>query len=396
MLAVIETHPKPSHAPVYRALQQNLGVPVTAIYGSDFSVAGHQADDGDGTLTWDADLLSGYTPLFLARVASGGGTTADTVSTGGLRDMLRAVRPAAVLIAGHSPRFYRRAWLEAWRAGTAILFRGETVDDKESAGLRSQMRKRTLALAYRSCDRLLYVGQRSLAHFRDLGVARDRLEFSPYCVDVIPFGADEAARTQFRALTRRSLGFKDDQIVLLFAGTVSRHKGVDLLPAAIRNTPDALRARMVLMVVGDGPQLDEVKAQTAANPAVPAVFVGCQSRRALSAFYHAADALVLPSRHSESWGAVVNEALHHGVPCIVSDRVGCVPDLIEEGRTGQVFESDSVAALALAIEAAQAFVGRASIRHACREKVSHYSIRRAAEGIARAYAAVSVPVGTPA
>jgi hypothetical protein len=61
-----------------------------------------------------------------------------------------------------------------------------------------------------------------------------------------------------------------------------------------------------------------------------------------------------------------------------------------------VFESDSVAALALAIEAAQAFVGRASIRHACREKVSHYSIRRAAEGIARAYAAVSVPVGTPA
>ena len=105
MLAVIETHPQPSHAPVYRALQQNLGVPVTAIYGSDFSVAGHRADDGDGALTWDADLLSGYTPLFLARVASGGGTTAHTVSTGGLRDMLRAVRPAAVLIAGHSPRF---------------------------------------------------------------------------------------------------------------------------------------------------------------------------------------------------------------------------------------------------------------------------------------------------
>ena len=47
--------------------------------------------------------------------------------------------------------------------------------------------------------------------------------------------------------------------MLLFAGTVSRYKGVDLLPAAIRNTPDALRARVVLMVVGDGPQLDEVR-----------------------------------------------------------------------------------------------------------------------------------------
>jgi hypothetical protein len=42
VLAVIETHPVQYHAPVYRALQQSFGVPVTAIYGSDFSVAGYR------------------------------------------------------------------------------------------------------------------------------------------------------------------------------------------------------------------------------------------------------------------------------------------------------------------------------------------------------------------
>jgi glycosyltransferase involved in cell wall biosynthesis len=395
MLAVIETHPIQYHAPVYRVLQQQLGVPVTAIYGSDFSVAGYRDAEFGTTFAWDTDLLSGYTPLFLSRVDSGGATSAESVSTGGLRDMLRAVRPTAVLIVGYSPRFHRQAWIEAWRSGCAILFRGETMDGMVTSGLRSQMKRRALALAYRSCDRLLYIGQRSLAHFRELGVGRDRLEFSPYCVDVTPFTGDEPARVQLRSLTRRSLGLTDDQVVLLFSGKLGPHKGVDLLPAAVRALPEPLRTRVALLFVGDGPMRAELEAQAAAGPAVPASFVGFQSQRALSAFYHAADALVLPS-HSETWGLVVNEALHHGVPCVVSDRVGCVPDLMEEGRTGQVCAANSVPALAAAIEAVEPLVGRVSIRQICRDKVSHYSVRRAAEGIARAYAAVSVRAGAQA
>jgi glycosyltransferase involved in cell wall biosynthesis len=395
MLAVIETHPIQYHAPVYRALNQQLGVPVTVIYGSDFSVAGYHDTEFGTTFAWDTELLSGYTALFLSRVASGGATRADGVSTGGLRDMLRAVRPTAVLIVGYSPRFHRQAWIEAWRSGCAILFRGETVDGTATSGLRSQMKRRALALAYRSCDRLLYIGQRSQAHFREMGVGRDRLEFSPYCVDVTPFATDEAARLQLRALTRRSLGQTDDRIVLLFSGKLSHRKGVDLLPAAVRAVPASLRERVTLLFVGDGAMRHELETQAAAS-GVPASFVGFQSQRALSAFYHAADALVLPSRHSETWGLVVNEALHHGVPCVVSDRVGCVPDLIEEGRTGQVCAADSAPALAAAIEAVQPIVGRAGIRQVCREKVSNYSITRAAEGIARAYAAVSIRTGAHA
>ncbi len=41
-LAVIETHPIQYHAPVYRHLQTSLGISVTAIYASDFSVAGYR------------------------------------------------------------------------------------------------------------------------------------------------------------------------------------------------------------------------------------------------------------------------------------------------------------------------------------------------------------------
>src|SRR5262249_19388302 len=105
----------------------------------------------------------------------------------------------------------------------------------------------------------------------------------------------------------------------------------------------------------------------------------------MSQWFHAADIFVLPSRRAETWGLVVNEALHHGLPCIVSDAVGCAPDLITPGLTGEVFESGSGPSLANAFGRARSREARLSIREACRARAAEYSVHKAAEGIARAY-----------
>src|SRR5918995_5092116 len=132
MLAVIETHPVQYHAPVYRALQQAHGIPVTAIYGSDFSVAGYRDEEFGATFAWDTDLLSGYSSVFLSRVASGGARTTDATSTNGLGPILKALQPAVVMTVGYSPRFHREAWFAAWRSGGRIIFRGEATDHARS------------------------------------------------------------------------------------------------------------------------------------------------------------------------------------------------------------------------------------------------------------------------
>jgi len=82
---------------------------------------------------------------------------------------------------------------------------------------------------------------------------------------------------------------------------------------------------------------------------------------------------------------VVNDALHHGLPCIVSDAVGCAPDLIENGVTGAVFESGSEESLARTINKVLPLTDLAETRVKCREKVADYTVPRAAEGIARAF-----------
>jgi glycosyltransferase involved in cell wall biosynthesis len=57
---------------------------------------------------------------------------------------------------------------------------------------------------------------------------------------------------------------------------------------------------------------------------------------------------VLPSVH-EPWGLIVNEAMAAGRAVVVSDEVGCAPDLVKDGENGFVFRAGDVAALAAAL-----------------------------------------------
>src|SRR5262245_33490090 len=124
MLAVVGTRTVQYHAPVYRALQTRFGVPVTAIYGSDFSVAGYRDREFGADFAWDTDLLSGYAQVFLSRVSEGDARAFEEVSARGLGKALRGIAPKAVLALGYSTRVNQVAFYEAWRNKCPILFRG--------------------------------------------------------------------------------------------------------------------------------------------------------------------------------------------------------------------------------------------------------------------------------
>jgi glycosyltransferase involved in cell wall biosynthesis len=389
MLCAIETHPIQYHAPVYRSVQQQFGIPVTAIYGSDFSVAGYLDREFGKEFAWDTDLLSGYSPVFLSRVANGGAKTDRQANTRGLGAVLRKLKPKVVLLCGYSPRFYRSAFLRVCREGHPLLFRGETTDHAVARPIWKQLaRDWALRFVYGRCARLLFVGQRSQAHFKRLGFDRERLVFSPYCVDTGGFVLDEVAREKLRGRARQEMGIGEAEVVLLFSGKLSFRKGPDLLVKAVRTLPETLRRRCVVVFLGDGELRNELAESAKRQIEARVHFAGFRNQGELSPIYHAADLLVLPSRFGETWGLVANEALHHAVPCVVSDAVGCAPDLIEPGITGETFETGSVSSLVSALERAMCLIDRSDVRAACRRKVSAYTLEKASEGIAHAYSAI--------
>lgn len=386
MLAIIESHPVQYHAPVYREVQARFGIPVTAIYGSDMGVAGYRDQEFGVSLAWDTDLLSGYDARFLGRTNGSSDAAPGALRARGARRLLQDLKPRAVMLVGYGSRFDREALYDAWCTGSPLIFRAETTDHSVTrTKARGWVRATALRTLYRRLAHVLYIGEHSLHHYQRLGVPEGKLTFAPYCVDTSPFACDEAARAKLRGAARAGLDVADGDIVLLFAGKISERKGPDLLVRAVRELPEGVRSRVVLCFLGDGQLKGAIQSVAMEAPSVRVRFVGFQNQTRLSRYYHAADLLVLPSRRGETWGLVVNEALHHGVPCVVSHAVGCAPDLIHPGITGQIFETGSSTSLAAALRESVALVGSAETRDRCRNHVSRYSVTEAARGVARAY-----------
>jgi glycosyltransferase involved in cell wall biosynthesis len=386
MLAVIETHPVQYHAPVYRKLQARFGIPVTAIYGSDFSVEGYRDAEFGAQFAWDTDLLAGYNQIFLSRVSDGGAGNFEEISTQGLEGALRKLDPSAVLVLGYSPHFNRAAFYYAWKAKRPILFRGETTDHaRNRSAVKALARDVFLRQCYHHSAKLLYIGQHSHHHFKRLNCPDEKLVFSPYCVDTSPFSIDDDARMKLRPVTRQSLNISEEDVVLLFSGKLSHRKGPDLILQAVKQMSSELREKISIVFLGSGQLRDELERMAQEIPQVKVIFPGFQNQTQLSRFYHAADLLVLPSRESETWGLVVNEALHHGLPCVVSKAVGCAPDIVDADITGAVFETGSSQSLASALQQVFKIIRRDETRRNCRQKVGDYSIENAARGIAEAY-----------
>jgi glycosyltransferase involved in cell wall biosynthesis len=138
---------------------------------------------------------------------------------------------------------------------------------------------------------------------------------------------------------------------LLFIGQFEERKGVADLLEAFRSVPDE-GARLVL--VGNGTQEDEIRAAAARDARVE--IVGYVPQAELPAALARARALVLPSVTTtldrEPWGLVVNEAMHAGVPVVVSDGVGAAAGgLVRDGANGFVVPERDPAALGAALRA---------------------------------------------
>lgn len=145
----------------------------------------------------------------------------------------------------------------------------------------------------------------------------------------LPHDYDEALIVQ----KRLELATSSDAPRYLYVGRLSVEKNLGRLLEAFAKLKNNLpQAELVIIGGGDQKQALEEKAITLGlDPAT--IFIGSKGGQDLYDEYAKATCFVLPSL-SEPWGLVVNEALHYGCPVIVSNRCGCVPELVIEGESG--------------------------------------------------------------
>ncbi len=154
-----------------------------------------------------------------------------------------------------------------------------------------------------------------------------------------------------------------------YLGRIEATKGIEVLIDAARRMP---AGSISVLIAGKG-EPGYVDTLVARGKGLDVTFLGFTKPADLFARI---DLLVVPSVWEEPLGRVIFEAYEHGVPAAVS-RAGGMPEIVDEGRTGFVFEAGNSQALA-GLLLAQRELGWAGARffEACREKSGEFSMER--------------------
>jgi glycosyltransferase involved in cell wall biosynthesis len=390
-IAVVASHPIQYQAPWFRALARVCDLTVFFCHRQD---AQGQARAGfDTPFEWDVPLLHGYRYEWLENVSGTPGVDRfGGCDTPGIRARLAEGRFEACIVSG----WYLKSYLQAIRAcrglGVPVIVRG----DSQLKGTRSRVFSLAKHLPYRwllqRIDAHLFVGKANYAYLRHFGVRPERLFFAPHFVENDRFAADAArARQSGAARTlRERWGANESTAVFLFVGKfIAKKRPADFIAAVARLAGEGEDVRGVL--VGSGPEDTALRAQAAAVGG-PIAFDGFQNQTHIASRYAAADCLVLPSDGRETWGLVVNEAMATGLPAVVSDAVGCGPDLIQERRTGFTYPVGNVALLAARMRSAMSLRGARApgAREAILAQVGRYSCDAAVSGTVAALQALGL------
>ena len=179
-----------------------------------------------------------------------------------------------------------------------------------------------LGMFYGACDVVLSPSRASDERLNQLGIPDDRIRRWDRGVDLKRF--DPAHRDD---------ELLSGEINVLYAGRLSKEKGVDLLADAFlearRRDP-----RLHLSLAGGGPEEELLRARLGEH----ATFLGWLSGDALARAYASADVFLFASS-TETFGQVVLEAQASGLPVVAVDRGGPAC-LIEHGETGLLAAPD--------------------------------------------------------
>lgn len=249
---------------------------------------------------------------------------------------MRVFKPDVLYLTGYYDPAQLLLLAYAKLTGVRVVIQNEsTAADNPPGGWRDAVKRLILS----QCDGFFCFGTMAANYLLGLGVPARKILMRKNAVDNQALLAAYQRARPTRATEQNRLGLQPKN--LIFVGRLIEAKNLlALINAFAEVRRDGAGAEWSLVFLGDGPLAEPLRQR--ADELGLADTVHLLPGRAwyrVPDVLALADALVLPSR-SEPWGLVVNEAMVCGLPVVVSERCGCVTDLVQHERNGLIFDPE--------------------------------------------------------
>lgn len=383
-IGFLNSHPIQYAAPLYAYLNSSQDIEPVALYLTDFSLRGAVDKQFGRAVKWDIDLLQGYESHFIGETYRTDRPDSFFALKGhGIGKALGRLELDALVVHGHNYLASLRAMASAKILGIPVMYKGETHLLLPRSKAKKALRGPIMRALYSQIDCFLAISQRNREYYEAFGIGDDRIAPFPYTVDNERFISASSVSGEERRKIRQELGLSESLPVVVYASKFMRRKHPDDVVTAAGKLHDAGIQCQVLLI-GTGEMEDELREQARAASPLPVVFAGFRNQSELPAILGACDVFVLPSEN-EPFGLIVNEAMCAGLPVVVSEEVGCVPDLVLNAITGRTFEAGNADSLAAALrplieqEDLRARMGAAS-----RQRISEWGFEQNLRGLREA------------
>jgi glycosyltransferase involved in cell wall biosynthesis len=131
----------------------------------------------------------------------------------------------------------------------------------------------------------------------------------------------------------------------LYFGRISRETGVRTLIAALSR----VKTGLPLYIAGEGPDRNDVEEMALEQLQDRVQFTGYLTGEALVKAIDAARAVILPSEWYENAPMTILESFTRGKP-VIGARIGGIPEMIDDGVNGYLFEPGNTADLQKKLE----------------------------------------------
>lgn len=128
-----------------------------------------------------------------------------------------------------------------------------------------------------------------------------------------------------------------DKGYFLYVGRLSSEKGAHYLLEAMKELPSDIK----LHIVGTGAEETKLKHYAEENNLTNVEFLGYKNREEIKDEYQNCIAVIVPSNWFEIFGMINIEAMINGKP-VIGSNIGGIPEIIENNKTGLLFEPANV------------------------------------------------------